>query len=256
MQIKKNRGYLAFIILILIIQTWARGPKQGTLISEVYGGMALHESGIIDQEKKFVNDYNYYITQYDMWGFLIDSTKLTYDFYRSFFAGLTLDYMIKTRFSLGIAYQYKSISQNPDTYYRSQNLTTDRIVRMDLLAPSLSYWFILKKINFAIKSSLMLGKGKLTRIPTIYSLTTAYETEEEQQFVADYHDPVPLNAIGFALQPAAYFIFRSGFLIKLNVKYEYLSVAVEDTKFDYPSRINFHEFAIELGFGYAFFPKN
>jgi hypothetical protein len=255
MQSKINRFYLGFILLMLVTQSWARGPKQGTLLAEIYGGMGIHESGIINQEKKFVNDYNYYITQYDIWGFMIDSTKLTYDLYRSFFAGLTVDYMIKNRLSLGIAYQYKEISQNPDTYYRSQNLTSNRLVRMDLLTPSLSYWFILKKINFAVKGSLMLGKGKLTRIPTIYELTTSYETEEEKQFVADYHKAVPLHAIGLALQPAAYFLFRTGFLIKIGLKYEYLNIAVKKDRFAYTSPINVHEFAIELGLGYAFFLK-
>jgi hypothetical protein len=254
-----NKGFstvcLSILLIVLFKSTWARGPRQGTIMTEIYGGFALHESEIIVQEKQFVNDFNYYIIQYDGFGFLIDSTKLTYDFYRSFFSGLSVEYFIKENWSLALAYQYKSVTQNPDTYFESGNLSSNRIVRLDLLAPSLAYWFITRQINISFKGSLLFGRGDLTRIPVIHSLTGTYDTEEEKQLVTAYHKAVPLNVTGFALQPALYFFFRSGVSVRIGLKYEFLRVSINDTAFDYPSKTNFHELGINLALGYVHIPK-
>ena len=230
---------------------WARAPKQGMLMVEAFGGIALHTSELTRLEKKYVDDYDYYIVQHDIFGFLLDSTKLSYDYYRSFFAGISMEYFIKPRFSTALAYQYKSVTQNPDTYYRSENLSSNRLVHLDILDISAVYWLTFKKFNISLKSSLLLGKGVLTRIPVIYSLTDVYESEEEKQFITEYHKELPVSAAGFALRPAIYFISRNGFLFRIGINYEYLKVSMNDKRFDYPSSVGFHEYGISLGLGYS-----
>jgi len=246
-----------FLILVFFI-TWfntndlyAYHPKKGSYIIEINLGIGSHTSDITDDEADLAKDSPFGIVKISPDGSYRDTTELKFASYRIIYSGISFYYHTNKNIATGCGFSNKSISQRADDPEENNNFERQDFINPYLIEPSISYWTKLGNVCFTAQDSFNYGFGKLHRIPTIYHYYRDMGSEDEKEFIEEFHKAIDVSGFGLGSKISLRYFFEFGLITTLSFRYEYLNVSIDDNKFNYMPSSDFHDFSIEIGIGFS-----
>lgn len=118
------------------------------------------------------------------------------------------------------------------------------------LGPQLTYWMHYKNVLASLSANPNFSFGRLTRIPVIYAKMSEFKTPDQERFFKDFHVPVDVSGFGFGISAGLTYIFRSGILADLWLRYDFAEPETRDNSFVNPEMPNMQHFFLQAGFGF------
>ena len=253
--IKLKRGFvrISFIFLFLLIgkDLYSISPGQDGYIILVGMGIGKHNSGIVSEERKFVEDGQFSLIAYNSDLDRLDTVAVNYDYYKTFNPHISLMYSTSDNLSIGLFYQYKMINQqmNPPVGYKPPR--SRRIINLHQLGPIISFWKPLEIVSLSLSFCPTYNFGKLTRIPNIYENIENYHDPLDLILMSKFHESISISGIGISTVLGINYFISNGVFTKIGVRYDFSHIGIKDRFFNYSSSTNFNDFYLEFGIGFS-----
>jgi len=242
---------LIFLFLLISKDLYSISPGQDGYILLVGMGIGKHTSGIVSEERKFVENGQFYLIAYNSEIDRLDSVAVSYDYYKTYNPHISLMYSTSDHISVGIFYQYKMVDQqlNPPVGYTPPS--SKRIITLNQLGPVFNFWKPLELIALSLTVCPTYNFGKLIRIPNIYENIENYHNPLDQILMTKFHESISISGIGISTVLGINYFISNGVFTKIGVRYDFSHIGIKDNFFKYSSSTNFNDFYLEFGIGFS-----